>query len=132
MMRKLSSLVHRVTKRGSFTGVFSLEFKMDLNKQLVFFSCSAGTSVLTTLFDSCFIEAYLPLAFAVQRRIRSIVPVDSEEQQRVDHSVQNSKLWFTNKTMSGMVKGYRVTSVEAMERNAALPSIRDIVLGRIV
>jgi len=57
---KITSLVHCVKKRGLFTGVFSLEFKMDFNMQLLFLSC---TSALIVLFDSGFMAsaAYCPL-----------------------------------------------------------------------
>ena len=98
----ISTVLRKIAKRGMYTGVFCAEFKMNRFKQIVFMEFNARICYKLTQQDTYFIEAYLPLAFSLQKHIRTIKPYT----RRLYKIVSGSHRWYSNKTLHSIAKRY--------------------------
>jgi len=122
----ISTVLRKITKRGMYTGVFCAEFKMNRFKQIVFMEFNARICFKLTQQDTYFIEAYLPLAFSLQKHIRTIKPYT----KRLYNIVRGSHTWYNNKTLSDTAKGFHLQSSESIEGYSKLPTLSEKLLER--
>jgi len=122
----ISTVLRKIAKMGMYTGVFCAEFKMNRFKQIVFMEFNARICYKLTQKDTYFIEAYLPLAFSVQKHIRTIKPYT----RRLYKIVSGSHQWYGNKTMSAVARGFHLQSSESIEAYSRLPTLTEKLLER--
>jgi len=122
---ELSIVLSKIAKRGMYTGVFCAEFKMNRFKQIVFLEFNARICYKLTQKDKYFIEAYLPLAFSLQKHIRTIKPYT----RRLYKIVSGSHRWYSNKTLHSIAKRYHLHSPDSEDAYFQLPSIAEVIYG---
>ena len=122
----ISTVLRKIAKRGMYTGVFCAEFKMNRFKQIVFMEFNARICYKLTQKDTYFIEAYLPLAFSLQKHIRTIKPYT----RRLYKIVSGSHRWYGNKTLSAVARGFHLQSSESIEAYSRLPTLTEKLLER--
>jgi hypothetical protein len=122
----ISTVLRKIAKRGMYTGVFCAEFKMNRFKQIVFMEFNARICFTLTQQDKYFIEAYLPLAFSLQKHIRTIKPYT----RRLYKIVSGSHRWYGNKTMSDVARSFHLQSSESIEGYSRLPTLTEKLLER--
>ena len=122
----IATVLRKIAKRGMYTGVFCAEFKMNRFKQIVFMEFNARICFKLTQKDTYFIEAYLPLAFSLQKHIRTIKPYT----RRLYKIVSGSHRWYSNKTLSGVAKGFHLQSSESIDGYSRLPTLTEKLLER--
>ena len=121
----IATVLRKIAKRGMYTGVFCAEFKMNRFKQIVFMEFNARICFKLTQKDTYFIEAYLPLAFSLQKHIRTIKPYT----RRLYKIVSGSHRWYSNKTLHNIAKSYHLQSSDSVDAYFQLPSIAELIYG---
>ena len=106
----ISSVLADITLKGKYTGIYCAEFKMNTKKEVIFMEFNARICYRLTQDSHHFNEAYLPLARAVQRHIRSL-----KVNHRSSKIIEKSYHWYHNNEFQLAELKYQSTSRMAMK-----------------
>ena len=123
-----SNIIHHITHRGHYTGIYCAEFKMNQHRQIIFMEFNARICYFVTQKDEYFLEAYLPLAFAMHRSIRSMTANRRSHSDRISMIVSNSKQWYHNQTLVSLARNYHLHSPASKSLHAELPSMWEMLV----
>jgi len=125
---EITNVIHRITHKGQYTGVFCAEFKMNNRRQIIFMEFNARICYLITQVDTYFLEAYLPLAFAMHRNIRTMTAKRQAHSDRISSIVSNSKQWYNNETLQNAARNYHLHSPGSRSLHSQLPSMWEMLV----
>ena len=107
---EISNTIHRITYQAQYTGVYCAEFKMNNLRQIVFMEFNARICFQITQQDQYFLEAYLPLAFAIHQHIRTMKTKSKALSDRISSIVLSTKQWYNDQTLQNITHGYQLHS----------------------
>ena len=111
----IDSVLSDITWKGRYTGIYCAEFKMNAKREVIFMEFNARICFRLTQEQHYFIEAYLPLARAIQRHIRSL-----DTEIRVSKIIEKSYNWYYSEELKVVEDKYRSTSPVAIKSIANL------------
>jgi len=120
----VSNTIRKITRKSIFSGVYCAEFKMNRFHQIIFLEFNARICAMLTKKDAYFVEAYLPLAFAIHRRIRSI----KSPSPGILHMIERSRGWYQNQTLQDLARNSHLHSRGSFQLHAQLKTISEIIL----
>lgn len=126
---EVTNLISRITKRARYTGVYCAYYKLNDQHQIVFVQFSALMCPLLRRRSDCFLEAYLPLTFAIHRHLR--IAQGKSPSPRLSAIIARSDAWFRNKTLSDLSHGFQMHSKASLDMHAPLPTVSDLVLKAV-
>lgn len=112
----ITSVLHKIAYRGHYTGIFCAEFKMNKDKTVIFMEFNARICFSLTQVDKYFLEAYLPLAYSIQQKIRMV-----KRTPRTEKLINKSQSWFFHKDRRNKARGYFGISRKATRNVERLP-----------
>lgn len=126
---EVANLVSRITKRARYTGVYCAYYKLNDQHQIVFVQFSALMCPLLRRRDDCFLEAYLPLTFAIHKHLR--IAQEKSPSPRLSAIIARTDAWFLNRTLSDLSHGFQMHSKASLDMHAPLPTLSDLVLKAV-
>ena len=122
-------LVSRITKRARYTGVYCAYYKLNDLHQIVFVQFSALMCPLLRRRSDCFLEAYLPLTFAIHKHLRIVQ--GRSPSPRLSAIIARSDTWFLNRSLSDLSHSFLMHSKASLDMHAPLPTMSDLVLKAV-
>ena len=126
----ITNVLHKIAYRGRYTGIFCAEFKMNKDKTVIFMEFNARICFSLTQVDKYFLEAYLPLTYSIQQKIRML-----QRTPRIEKIINKSQSWFFYKDRRNKARGYLGISRKATRNGERLPKFSkynlslDVIFG---
>jgi len=113
----ITSVLHKITNKGGYTGIYCAEFKMNKEKRVIFMEFNARVCFSLTQIDKYFLESYLPLVYSLQQKIRMLKP----RSPRIEKIINKSQSWFFDKDRRTAARSYIGISRKATRISDSLP-----------
>jgi len=126
---EVANLMSRITKRARFTGVYCADYQMNDQHQIVFVQFSTTICPLLMRRSEYFLEAYLPLSFAIHKHLR--IAHGKNPSPRLSAIIARSDVWFNNRSLSDLSHGFQIHSKASLDMHSPLPTVSDFVLKEV-